>query len=529
MVPDLSTHEADAASYFRARMNVDALLDLGFQGAGVRVGVVDTGVDASEISGPEPLAKDFTGDGDAGDRPNRHGTRVAECIRRIAPKCEIVNAKVVPRAGSATKSGVARAIDELVADDLVDIVNISLSFPPGRWLRRCLPVTHFVADSRPDEENPNPEDPRHLLAVTIVGHDEIEPGTACELCTVCDRVAASGVPIVVAVGNSWGKPAGCPGRSPGVLVAESTALGEEWAAAWSTKPWIQRLWDWRVRGDVGDNWGTSFSAGYASGLVALLMPYVRRLGWFRARRILTARRTDGPATVDALRVLHDMQATLGDFDDPRYGATSAAEVDRASQVLAAARWLHDDSMAGHAKALDIIGAIDPHDVPAVRATQVSEYLTALVRATSGDPNIRRFFTSPRRKLPALERAWARVAQARNSDLLPSSACHQYTGGEVDDLPFEAVPVPPLPDRNMAWQKLLEVNRSRPGMLSFVEGQLVSVHTNPFPDLPPPTIATAGGARHDSSASRKPNIAERLRRSVWPTPAGASSDDRRLEV
>jgi len=87
------------------------------QGAGVRVGVLDTGVDDSHpaLQGVVKLHRNFTKDCSATDT-NGHGTHVAGVIAArgpmtgVAPQAEIVSLKVLNNNGSGSLESVARAI-----------------------------------------------------------------------------------------------------------------------------------------------------------------------------------------------------------------------------------------------------------------------------------------------------------------------------------------------------------------------------------------------------------------------------------
>lgn len=91
-------------------MNVPEAWKLGVKGKGVRVGIIDSGIDENhpELQGKVLLSKDFTKDGHTHDR-NGHGTHVAGTIAGgnksgphigVAPDAKLIIAKVFNDKGS---------------------------------------------------------------------------------------------------------------------------------------------------------------------------------------------------------------------------------------------------------------------------------------------------------------------------------------------------------------------------------------------------------------------------------------------
>lgn len=264
--------ESYLTAHFQRRMGVGGLHAQGWGGQDVRVAVLDSGIDARQLPGAPPVwEQDFTADKDPGDRGRKHGTFVATCVRRIAPECDIVNAKVVSRRSdvATSKSDVAAAIKALV-DSGSNIINVSLGFPSSG----CAPAFKQVIA---DGGHPQIIEFRHVL----------DRSTACVLCQACWDATRRGVAVIVAAGNDWGRPTECPGRAPGVTVAEAVATKADWDDAWESHSQLRRWWDWKFTDRVARNWGTSFSAGYASGLYACLWPEIEQLGWLEAHERLS--------------------------------------------------------------------------------------------------------------------------------------------------------------------------------------------------------------------------------------------------
>lgn len=124
-------------------------------GKGVRVGVVDTGIDAlhSELRGGVAFTKNFVVDekGDAGI-PERHGTAIAGVVAAqgnnatgivgVAPDAELVGLRAcwqekTDRRGKCSSFTLARAINFAIIKDL-DILNLSLQGHPDPLLERLI-------------------------------------------------------------------------------------------------------------------------------------------------------------------------------------------------------------------------------------------------------------------------------------------------------------------------------------------------------------------------------------------------------
>jgi len=120
-------------------VGVPRLWQEGLDGHGVRIAVVDTGIDAAhpDVQGRVAAQADFTGEGD-GDR-NGHGTHCASIalgtgaassgkFRGAAPAATLYAAKVLKASGSGMMSDVMAGV-EWAVDQGVQIISLSLGGP----------------------------------------------------------------------------------------------------------------------------------------------------------------------------------------------------------------------------------------------------------------------------------------------------------------------------------------------------------------------------------------------------------------
>ncbi|MEO3975818.1 S8 family serine peptidase [Streptomyces sp. CAU 1734] len=123
-----------------AQIGAPAAWRAGYDGKGVKVAVIDSGVDSGhpDLRDRVVAAKNFTAEPDAGDR-HGHGTHVAATVagtgaasagryQGIAPGAEIINGKVFDATGETGDSVIAAGIDWAVEQG-ADIVNLSLGRP----------------------------------------------------------------------------------------------------------------------------------------------------------------------------------------------------------------------------------------------------------------------------------------------------------------------------------------------------------------------------------------------------------------
>nr|WP_243859869.1 S8 family serine peptidase [Amycolatopsis arida] len=115
----------------------------GLTGRGVRVAVLDSGVDTDhpDLVGKVDVSKDFSGKGSVEDG-NGHGTHVASTIagsgaasegryKGVAPDASLAVGKVLDDSGSATFDAVIAGMEWAAAETGAKVVNMSLGADPG--------------------------------------------------------------------------------------------------------------------------------------------------------------------------------------------------------------------------------------------------------------------------------------------------------------------------------------------------------------------------------------------------------------
>ncbi|WP_204357818.1 MULTISPECIES: S8 family serine peptidase [unclassified Streptomyces] len=122
------------------QIGADKAWAAGYDGAGVKIAVLDTGIDAThaDLAGQVVAEQNFSRSADAVDRVG-HGTHVASiaagtgarsagALKGVAPGAKLLNGKVLDDRGSGNDSGILAGMEWAVAQG-ADIVNLSLGAP----------------------------------------------------------------------------------------------------------------------------------------------------------------------------------------------------------------------------------------------------------------------------------------------------------------------------------------------------------------------------------------------------------------
>ncbi|MEV7618051.1 S8 family serine peptidase [Streptomyces sp. NPDC089799] len=124
------------------QIGADKAWAAGYDGKGVKIAVLDTGIDAThpDLAGQVIGAQDFSGSGSPADRFG-HGTHVASIaagtgaktggrFKGVAPGAKLLNGKVLDDNGSGADSGILAGMEWAVTQG-AQVVNLSLGGPDG--------------------------------------------------------------------------------------------------------------------------------------------------------------------------------------------------------------------------------------------------------------------------------------------------------------------------------------------------------------------------------------------------------------
>ena len=121
-------------NYFNEQSHVDILWGMGYTGKGIRVGIVDTGIqDLSHPSICDNIIKGHNWSLDGSGRNNitsssYHGLAVASLVTYVAPEVELVIAKVLDDEGYGNPMRTANGINYCINNNC-DIINCSIAGP----------------------------------------------------------------------------------------------------------------------------------------------------------------------------------------------------------------------------------------------------------------------------------------------------------------------------------------------------------------------------------------------------------------
>ncbi|MFJ2557090.1 MULTISPECIES: S8 family serine peptidase [unclassified Streptomyces] len=253
--------------------------EAGYEGDGVKVAVIDTGVDQThpDLAGVEVEEKNFSGSADAVDRAG-HGTHVASTIagsgakaggtyKGVAPKARILDAKVFDDDGYGSDSAILGAM-QWAADQGAKVANMSLGGYDGAEIDPLEEAVDSLSESS------------GILFVVSAGNAGPgagtigSPGSAAAALTVGAVDREDAIADFSSVGPS----------ADGSLKPDITAPGVDIVAA--------KAAEGTLGSPVGDGYvamsGTSMAAPHVAGAAAILAQ--RHPDWSgeRLKRALTA-------------------------------------------------------------------------------------------------------------------------------------------------------------------------------------------------------------------------------------------------
>ncbi len=310
------------------QIGADKAWAAGYDGKGVKVAVLDTGVDEThpDLAGQQIVEKNFSVSADSKDRQG-HGTHVASTIagtgaksggkfKGVAPGAQLIDGKVLDDTGSGEESDIIEAIEWAVGEG-ADIVSMSLGGPDAPGVE-------------PLEETVNTYTENNGVLFTIAAGNE-GPGAS----TVGSPGAADGALTVGAVDDNDAM-ADFSSRGPrvgdGAIKPDVTAPGVDITAA--SAPGNS------IAAEVGENpegymtiSGTSMATPHVAGAAAILKQ--QHPDWKAAelKGVLTGSTKDGGFTAfeqGSGRIQVDKAIAQGVYASPT------------SLSLGKAAWPHED-------------------------------------------------------------------------------------------------------------------------------------------------------------------------------------------
>ncbi|MEV8536344.1 S8 family serine peptidase [Streptomyces sp. NPDC051211] len=303
-----------------AQIGAPTAVKAGHTGKGVKIAVLDTGVDQAhpDLKGVEIAEKNFTSYPDAKDRYG-HGTHVASIAagsgaksagryKGVAPDARIIDAKVLGDDGPGEESWILEGMQWAV-DQGADIVNMSLGAPEP--------------DYRPMDEAVARLSGKALFVVSAGNH-----GPKARTLT-----SPAGAPQALTVGNVDKQDVLSEDSSRGPSVAgnvkpDLTAPGTDITAARSTS-----LSDGPGNGYMSYS-GTSMAAPHAAGVAAMLMQQHPAWTGQQVKQALTASAKPSPA-------LHAYEQGSGRVDAAR-AITANVISEPGSLGFGTQAWPHGD-------------------------------------------------------------------------------------------------------------------------------------------------------------------------------------------
>ncbi|MEV8535227.1 S8 family serine peptidase [Streptomyces sp. NPDC051211] len=248
------------------QIGADKAWAAGYDGTGVKIAVLDTGIDTGhpDLAGQVVAAQDFSGSGSTKDRYG-HGTHVASIaagtgaksggtFKGVAPGAKLLNGKVLDDSGFGDDSGILAGIEWAVAQG-AQVVNLSFGGPD--W-----PET----DPLEAAVNKLSADKGVLFAVAAGNDGRAGPGTI-------DSPASADAALTVGAVNDADAVADFSGTGPrlgdGAIKPDVTAPGVDTTAAAAVGSVLVGRYGQNPAGYLTIS-GTSMATPHAAGAAALL-------------------------------------------------------------------------------------------------------------------------------------------------------------------------------------------------------------------------------------------------------------------
>lgn len=317
------------------QIGAPAAWEAGFDGTGVTIGIVDTGIDDdhADLAGRVVAEEVFSGAPSPTDVFG-HGTHVASIAAGsgaasdgqytgVAFGAELVNAKVLDDFGSGFDSWVIAGMEWAAIDQDADIVNMSLNSGPSDGTDPVSQAVNTLSAS---------EDALFVVSAGNFGYGQPETVAAPATADSALAVGAVDKSDVLANFSAIGPRLDGSGVKPEIVAPGVTITAARAAGAEIGPP---------VGEDYMELSGTSMASPHVAGAAALLLDANPDLGWSELKAVLVTSAADlgytaheeGGGRVDVAAALaqtvHSDAATidLGGFDYPHDdGETSSAEV-----------------------------------------------------------------------------------------------------------------------------------------------------------------------------------------------------------
>ncbi|WP_324605134.1 S8 family serine peptidase [Streptomyces sp. NRRL S-87] len=311
------------------QIGADKAWAAGYDGKGVKIAVLDTGIDAThpDLKGKVVAARDFSRSGSTADRFG-HGTHVASIaagtgaasggrFKGVAPGATLLNGKVLDDSGSGDDSGILAGMEWAVAQG-ARIVNLSLGAPDSPGTDPVEAAVNELSAAK------------GVLFAVAAGNDGLSgPGSV-------DSPGSADAALTVGAVDGADRLADFSGTGPragdGAVKPDVTAPGVDITAAAAPGSALARRYGQKPAGYLTLS-GTSMATPHAAGAAALLQQKHPKWTGAQLKGILVGSAEPGP--------YHAFQQGGGRIAvDRALGRSVVAEP--VSLALSGGQWPHGD-------------------------------------------------------------------------------------------------------------------------------------------------------------------------------------------